>query len=204
MKVIGLTGGIGSGKTTVAALLAEAGFPVVDADQLAREVVAPESPVLDELARAFGEDIIDDDGALKRSLLAERAFAAEDRTAVLNSITHPAIARLKRERFDAARAAGEKAVVYDMPLLIEQGLHKEVDLTVVVHTDRAVRLDRLRTSRGIDAEDARRRMDAQIDDETRLAAADVVVNNSGSLVALRPQVDELVEKIHALAGPSES
>lgn len=199
MKTIGLTGGIGSGKSTVAAQLIDAGFTVVDADQLARDVVAPGSPVLAELAQEFGADILDDKGTLKRQLLAQRAFASEEKTARLNAITHPAIADLKQERFDAAERAGARVVIYDMPLLIEQGLDKEMDLTVVVHTDREVRLDRLQHSRGLDPSDARRRMDAQVGDKTRLAAADVVIDNSGTLDELRTQVDELVARIRSLA-----
>lgn len=203
MNIIGLTGGIGSGKTTVAKMLVDAGLTVVDADQLAREVVEPGMPALAELAAEFGDDIIGDNGALRRHVLAERAFVSREKTDRLNAITHPAIARLKKERFSAAERAGEAAVVYDMPLLVEQGLHQDMDLTVVVHTDRDVRLERLQNSRGLSAEDARRRMDAQIDDATRLAAADVVIDNSGPLEELDPQVEKLVNRIRALGNSVE-
>ncbi|AWB81995.1 dephospho-CoA kinase [Corynebacterium yudongzhengii] len=195
MRIIGLTGGIGSGKSTAATMLAEAGFPVIDADKLAREVVEPGMPALRELAEAFGEDILDGKGALRRSLLAERAFSSKENTERLNAITHPAIRRLQQQRIQEAADAGAHTVIYDMPLLIEQGLDEEMDLTVVVHTDRQLRIERLESARGISPQDAARRMDAQVDDETRLSKADVVLDNSGTLEELAQQVDRLVDKL---------
>lgn len=198
MKRIGLTGGIGSGKSTVAALLAADGFVVVDADQLAREVVEPGQPALTRLAEEFGADVIRDDGSLARGLLAERAFASEERTQLLNAITHPAIRELTQQRFAEAAQAGEPAVVYDMPLLVDQGLHERMDLTVVVSATEENRIARLAQSRGIGEADARRRIAAQVDEETRRAAADVIIDNNGPLSDLPPQVEQLVEQIRAL------
>lgn len=197
MKKIGLTGGIGSGKSTVAKQLAAAGFPVVDADQLAREIVEPGQPALAQLVEAFGDEILDGD-ALNRGLLAQRAFATEAATEKLNSITHPAIRALTDQRFAEAEAAGAEAVIYDMPLLVDLGLDKGMDLTVVVSASEDIRVARLRDSRGIDEDDARRRMAAQIDEATRTAAADVVIDNNGGLDELGPQVDLLIERIRAL------
>lgn len=198
MKKIGLTGGIGSGKSTVAKLLIGAGFPVVDADQLSREVVEPGQPALQRLAEEFGDDLITEDGTLNRGLLAERAFADKQSTELLNSITHPAIKQLTAERFAEAEAAGEQAVIYDQPLLVDLGLHEGMDLTVVVSTTEENRIARLASSRGIDEEDARRRIAAQVSEETRRAAADVVVDNNGELAALDDQVRQLADKIRAL------
>lgn len=195
MKRVGLTGGIGSGKSTVARMLGGAGFAVVDADQIARDIMAPGSPVLEEVAAAFGADLIGDDGALDRGELARRAFANTEDTQRLNAITHPAIRAESERRFAAAEEAGEQAVIYDMPLLVDLGLNQDMDLTVVVDVDKEERIRRLVDTRGLDEADARARMAQQIDDATRLAAADVVIDNNGPLEALEPQVAALIEKI---------
>ena len=192
MKKVGLTGGIGSGKSTVARMLADEGFPVVDADQIAREIMEPGSPVLADVADVFGADLIDDTGALNRGELARRAFASKEQTAKLNAVPHPAIRAESNRRFDAAEAAGERAVIYDMPLLVDLGLNKEMDLTVVVDVDVDERVRRLVAKRGLAERDARARIAQQVDDATRLAAADVVIDNNGPQEALAPQVEKLV------------
>ena len=195
MKKVGLTGGIGSGKSTVARMLGGAGFAVVDADQVARDIMTPSSPVLEEVAAAFGADLIGDDGVLDRGELARRAFATTEDTQRLNVITHPAIRAESERRFAAAEEAGEQAVIYDMPLLVDLGLNQDMDLTVVVDVDKEERIRRLVDKRGLDEADARARMAQQIDDATRLAAADVVIDNNGPLDALEPQVAALIKKI---------
>lgn len=195
MKKVGLTGGIGSGKSTVARMLGGAGFAVVDADQVARDIMTPGSPVLEEVAAAFGADLIGDDGVLDRGELARRAFATMEDTQRLNAITHPAIRAESERRFAAAEEAGEQAVIYDMPLLVDLGLNQDMDLTVVVDVDKEERIRRLVDKRGLDEADARARMAQQIDDATRLAAADVVIDNNGPLDALEPQVAALIKKI---------
>lgn len=197
MKKIGLTGGIGSGKSTVAKLLAQEGFTVVDADKIAREIMEPGSPVLDEVAATFGDDLIHENGSLDRGELARRAFVDKPSTEKLNSITHPAIRAESERRFAAAEAAGESAVIYDMPLLVELGMNRDMDLTVVVDVDAEERVRRLTSSRGLDETDARARIAQQIDDATRNAAADVIINNNGSENELKPQVDRLVQRIRA-------
>lgn len=195
MKKIGLTGGIGSGKSTVAKMLAEQGFAVVDADKIAREIMEPGSPVLDEVAAAFGEDLIGENGSLDRGELARRAFVDKQSTEKLNSITHPAIRAESERRFAAAEAAGEPAVIYDMPLLVELGMHRDMDLTVVVDVDAEERVRRLTATRGLDEADARARIAQQLDADTRNAAADIIIDNNGSEADLKPQVDELVQRI---------
>ena len=197
MKKIGLTGGIGSGKSTVAKLLEHEGFPVVDADKIAREIMEPGSPVLDEVAAAFGDDLIHEDGSLDRGELARRAFVDKPSTEKLNSITHPAIRAESERRFAAAEAAGEPAVIYDMPLLVELGMHRAMDLTVVVDVDAEERIRRLTMSRGLDEADARARIAQQIDDATRTAAADIIIDNNGDEEDLKPQVEKLVQQIRA-------
>lgn len=194
---VGLTGGIGSGKSTVARMLAAQGFTVVDADQIAREIMEPGSPVLAEVAREFGEELLLADGSLDRAELARRAFASEAATQRLNAITHPAIRAESARRLDAAEARGEAAAVYDMPLLVDLGLHESMDLTVVVDVDPEERVRRLVASRGLDEADARARIARQIPDAKRNAAADVIIDNNGPMEGLEPQVEALANRLRA-------
>lgn len=197
MKKVGLTGGIGSGKSTVARMLADEGFPVVDADQIAREIMESGSPVLAQVAEVFGEDLIDDTGALNRAELAKRAFSSTEQTEKLNALTHPAIRAESNRRFDEAEKAGARAVIYDMPLLVDLGIHRDMDITVVVDVDVDERVRRLVDKRGLTESDARARIAQQIDDDTRRAAADIVVDNNGPLEALAAQVEKVVRMINA-------
>lgn len=192
---VGLTGGIGSGKSTVARMLAAEGFTVVDADHIAREIMEPGSPVLAEVAREFGEGLLLADGTLNRAELARRAFATEDATLRLNAITHPAIRAESMRRLDAAEARGEVAAIYDMPLLVDLGLHEAMDLTVVVDVDPDERVRRLVASRGLDEADARARIARQIPDAVRNAAADVLIDNNGQIEDLGPQVEALAARL---------
>ena len=201
MKKIGLTGGIGSGKSTVAAMLAEAGFRVVDADKIARQIMEPGSPVLAKVAEEFGHDVLNQDGTLDRAELARRAFVDKESTQRLNAITHPAIRAESNRQFIQAETDDAPVAVYDMPLLIELGLNKDMDLTVVVDVDAEERVKRLVTSRGLDEADARARIKQQIDDGARKAAADWVIDNNGPVENLAPQVERLIESVQA--GPKK-
>lgn len=192
MLKVGLTGGMGSGKSTVARRFAELGAVIIDADQIARDVVEPGEPALAELAEAFGEGILLDDGSLNRGELAKRAFVSAEKTELLNSITHPRIEQRTEEQFNAA---GDAIIVFDSPLLIEMGQSEAQDLVVVVHTPVEVRLDRLVESRGVDREDAKQRIAKQIGDDKRLQFADVVLENSGTEEDLVHQVDRIWERI---------
>lgn len=192
MFLIGLTGGIGSGKSTVARELADRGAVVVDADQIAREIVEPGQPALADLAEAFDGVIYSDGehaGELNRAELAKQAFATSAATEKLNSITHPRIRERTAETIKQAADDGAQVVVYDMPLLIENGEAQRMDHVVVVDADDELRISRLVEHRGLDQADVRRRIKAQIDRETCLAAADTVLDNSGTPEELIAQVD---------------
>ncbi|MGO1604990.1 dephospho-CoA kinase, partial [Corynebacterium casei] len=180
MKIIGLTGGIGSGKSTVAQLFVEEGFPLIDADVIAREVVAAGQPALQELADVFGADILEPSGELNRQLLAQRAFADREATDKLNAITHPRIQQRTQELFDAYREKDVEAVIYDMPLLVDNGLDRAMDWVIVVDVAAEERIRRLVEYRGLEEEDAQRRVKAQIPDGLRLAAADSVIDNNAA------------------------
>ena len=188
MITIGLTGGIGSGKSTVSSRLAELGAFIVDADLVAREIVEPGQPALAELAEAF-DGVLNPDGTLNRAELARQAFATPEATKKLNAITHPRIRARTEELFKQGRESGVEVLVYDMPLLIENGEVNKVDHVLVVDAPDELRIERLVQHRGLDEDDARRRIAAQIDRETRLSAADTVLDNSGSLEDLLTQVD---------------
>ncbi|MDN5740980.1 dephospho-CoA kinase [Corynebacterium casei] len=199
MKIIGLTGGIGSGKSTVAQLFVEEGFPLIDADVIAREVVAAGQPALQELADVFGADILEPSGELNRQLLAQRAFADRETTDKLNAITHPRIQQRTQELFDAYREKDVEAVIYDMPLLVDNGLDRAMDWVIVVDVAAEERIRRLVEYRGLEEEDAQRRVKAQIPDGLRLAAADSVIDNNAAIDNLKPQVDQLISDAPWLA-----
>jgi len=187
---VALTGGIGSGKSTVAALLADRGAVVVDADAIAREIVEPGQPALEEIVKSFGAGVLTPDGRLDRAALAKIVFADAAALARLNAITHPRIAAVSAERL--ASASAEAVVVYDMPLLVEQGpaAQEGWDAIVVVDAPEYLRVARL-VERGLSEEDARARVDAQASRADRLAVADHVLDNGGGLTDLQAQVDDL-------------
>lgn len=184
--LIGLTGGIGSGKTTVSDLLGEWGAVVVDADVIAREVVEPGTPGLAALVEAFGPEILTADGALDRPRLAEIAFADPDARARLNAIVHPLVRARSIELTEGAPPGS--VVVQAIPLLAETGQRGVFDLVVVVDVDPEVAIERLIGSRGMTESDARARIAAQAARDERLAIADVVLDNSGDRDHLEAQV----------------
>lgn len=192
MRRIGLTGGIGSGKSTVARLLADRGAYVVDADVVAREVVAPGSEGLAALIAAFGDRILQPDGSLDRQAMADIAFSDDRARATLNEITHPRIAARTAELI--AAAPPDAVLVHDMPLLVELNMQDGYDLVLVVDAPDEVRIARL-VQRGLGAADAAARIAAQVPRERRLAAADIVIDNSGSPEDLREQVEQAWPRI---------
>jgi dephospho-CoA kinase len=183
---IGLTGGIGSGKSTVSALLAARGAVVIDADRIAREVVEPGTPGLAAVAEAFGPGVLTSDGSLDRPALAAIVFADPAAREKLDGIVHPLVRSRAAEL--AAAAPEDAVVVHDVPLLVETGQAGSYDLVLVVQADPDTRIDRL-VRRGLTEEDARARIAAQATDEQRRAVADVVLENDGTPDDLAEQVD---------------
>ncbi|RBP64610.1 dephospho-CoA kinase [Brevibacterium sanguinis] len=192
MLKIGLTGGIGAGKSTVSTILAERGAVIVDADVIAREVVAPGQPLLAELAGTFGPEVLTPAGELDRAALAAAAFADEESTAVLNALMHPAIRTRTLEQF--ARAAEADLIVHDVALLVENDMAPDYHLSLLVDVPAAVRLDRLVRTRGMDRADAEARIARQATDAARRDACDVVIDNSGSLEDTRRAAGALVDE----------
>jgi dephospho-CoA kinase len=193
--MVGLTGGIGSGKSTVAELLRARGAVVVDADAIAREVVEPGMPALAAIAERFGRDVLRPDGSLDRPALAKKAFADEESRKALEAITHPAIGELFLKR--VAGAPPDGVVVHDVPLLVESTRGYQYGAVIVVEAPREVRLHRLE-ARGVPRDDAEARMAMQASDEERRKVATWVVDNGGDLAALQKQIDviwtELVKR----------
>ena len=195
MLLIGLTGGIGSGKSTVSALLAERGAVVIDADAITRELQQPGTPVFEAMVERFGPGIVALDGSLDRQAVADLVFNDAQALADLNAIVHPAVgAEIARRMGDLADT--DQIVVLDVPLLVETG-RDDLAAVVVVDVDPEVALTRLVEQRGMRADDARARMARQASREERLARADEVIDNSGSLDDLRAQVDALWERLLA-------
>ncbi|MFF4379089.1 dephospho-CoA kinase [Kitasatospora sp. NPDC001547] len=189
MLKIGLTGGIGAGKSEVSRLFAARGAVIVDSDVIAREVVAPGTDGLAAVVAEFGPQVLREDGALDRPALGAVVFADPERLKALNAIVHPLV-RARSAELEAA-AAPDAVVVHDVPLLAENGLAPLFDLVVVVDAADGVRLDRLVRLRGMAEEEARARMAAQASREDRLAIADLVIDNGGGLAELEARVDEV-------------
>ncbi|MFD0413660.1 dephospho-CoA kinase [Streptomyces sp. NPDC127108] len=192
MLKVGLTGGIGAGKSEVSRLLVERGAVLVDADRIAREVVAPGTEGLAAVVETFGPGILAADGSLDRPKLGAIVFADPEKLAALNAIVHPLVgARSAELERAAAAAADDTVVVHDVPLLAENGLAPLYDVVVVVDARPETQLDRLVRLRGMTEDDARARMTAQATREKRLEIADLVIDNDGPLERLVPRVDEV-------------
>lgn len=188
MLMVGLTGGIGAGKSVVARRLAELGAVVIDSDLLAREVVEPGTEGLAEVVAAFGPGVLTPDGALDRPALGRIVFGDDGKRRTLEGIIHP---RVRVRAGEIAAAAGPDAVVVnDVPLLVESGLAPLYQVVIVVIAAEDVRVARLVRERGMSEADARARIAAQASDEQRLAVADIVITNDGDLEGLRSQVDQ--------------
>lgn len=185
MRVIGLTGGIASGKSTVANMLKEYGIPVIDADQLARDAVLPESPGLCQIVAAFGSEVLKSDGSLDRAVLAEKIFSEPAARVILEAILHPLIKELAETSLEELRSQGVPVVFYMAPLLIEAGVTNRVDEVWVVYVDRETQLERIGRRDALNRKDAEKRLVAQMPMDEKKGYGRIVIDNSGDLHELR-------------------
>ena len=199
MLVIGLTGGIAAGKSTVARTLRELGAPVVDADSIAREVVAPGQPALAEVVRAFGPAMLLPDGTLDRKRLGALVFADPEQRKILNGITHPRIAAATQARLEALRAEGAPVAIYEAALLVENRIHLGRDGLIVLAVDEATQLERTVKRDGLSVDEARARVRAQAPLADKLAVATWVIRTDGPLEATRKLVEAVWAEIRARA-----
>lgn len=190
MLLVGLTGGLGAGKSTVARLLAERGAVVVDADELARRALEPGTSGFEQVCDLFGRDILDPWGRIDRRELAARVFADEGKRRALESITHPEVFRLLAETVEAHRGT-DAVVVFDAPLIIETGFHEAVDVLAVVTAPEEAQVERVVRERGMSEGEARARIAAQVGEDRRYELADLTIPNDGDLDQLRSRVDAL-------------
>lgn len=201
MRITGLCGGIGAGKSTVAALFATHGAVVIDVDAIGREVLEPGGRAYDDVVKLFGDGILGEDSTIDRAALAAIVFSAPAELAKLESVSHPAINDELDLRLDEAVAAGARWVVLDMAVLVESRLGQDLrsgrsyDTVVVVESNKATRLDRLVTIRGMEPAQAEARIASQTDDATRRAVADIVLRNDGDLDHLRAMVADLIDSL---------
>ncbi len=200
MRLVGLTGGIASGKSTFAAALRALGAAVIDADELARRVVRSGTPALAEIARVFGPEVLTPDGELDRRRMAALVFADPAARGRLEAITHPAIRAARREELRRLSDEGRDLVFYEAPLLYEVGLEEEVDCVVLVYAPPEVQERRLQARDGLGAAEARVRLAAQMSIEEKAARADVLVENQGDPAALTAKAAALLADLRAGLG----
>jgi dephospho-CoA kinase len=200
MLIVGLTGGVASGKTAVSQILKEEGAYIIDADQIARELVQPHKPAWKELIRAFGQEILQKDGAIHRKKLAAKVFADPEQRKLLNQILHP---RIRKEMSRRAKEIGqqdcEAIVVIDGPLLVELGDHRKMDKLIVVTSTRSQQLERLKDRDGADPEEALRMVSAQMPLEEKLKFADIVIRNEGSLEETKKRAREVFKVLKKIS-----
>ena len=198
--LIGLTGGSGSGKTLISNVFEERGIPSIDADKLARRIVEPGQPCLKELIKYFGEQIVDEKGALRRRKLAEIAFSDPEKLSNLNKITHFYVGELMREHVNDYKNKGYKHILFDAPVLIEGGFHKKCDAVVCVLADKNTRIKRIMNRDLITLEEAQRRIGVQQSDEFYISHSDYVIHNDSNENEARAQTNKVIDEIFAKGG----
>jgi dephospho-CoA kinase len=200
MLIVGLTGGVASGKTAVSQILKEEGAYIINADQIARELVLPHKPAWSELIRAFGQEILQEDGSIQRKKLADKVFADPKQRKFLNQILHP---RIKEEMDRRAKEIGEKdpeaIVVIDAPLIIELGDHREMDKLIVVTSTQPQQIERLKDRDGTNPEEALRIVSSQMPLKEKLKFADYVIRNEGSMEETKKRAKEIFQELKKVA-----
>jgi dephospho-CoA kinase len=197
MRVIGLTGGIASGKSTVAKFLEELGAPIVDADQMAREVVQPGHPAFDEIVATFGKDVLGEDGQIARKKLGAMIFADPDKRRALNAITHPRIAEATQGKLVELGQAGTPVAIYEAALLVENKIHLGLDGLIVVSVQEPAQVQRLMKRDELDEAAAKERVAAQSPLADKLQVADFVIDTNGDVATTRQQTEEVWRRIQA-------
>lgn len=195
MLLVGLTGGLGAGKSTVARMLTDRGAVLVDADELAHRALEPGSPVFRQVSELFGDEVMTPSGELDRAAIAATVFSDPERRRALESIVHPEVFRMLAEIVQARRGTDD-IIVFDAPLIVETGFHDACDVVVVITAPEEERVARA-VGRGMTPDQARARIRAQIGDEERAAVADVVIPNDGDMDALKERIDDLWERLRA-------
>jgi len=199
MLIVGLTGGVASGKSVVSRVLREEGAYLIDADQIARELVEPGTPTWKELVRAFGNEILQEDRSIHRKKLAARVFSDPEQRSILERMIHP---RIKEEMSHRLKAISQKdpeaIVVIDAPLLIETGNHREMDKVIVVTSTEEQQIERLREREGMDPEETKRIIASQISTEEKIKAADFVIRNEGSLEDVERKAKEIFRELRKI------
>ena len=204
MLLVGLTGNIASGKSTVARMLAERGATIVDADELARQAVEPGTPALDAIHSRWGAGVLADTGALDRAALRNIVFNDPEQLDALNRIVHPDVERRREAAVAAARARGDRIVICDIPLLFEKKMVDDFDLVLLVDAPRPLRLERVVGERGIPTAEAMAMIAAQMPSELKRARADLVVHNGGTMEDLTRQVDAVWTSLRAAADAQQA
>ena len=202
MIIVGLTGGIASGKTAVANMFKDAGYTVLDSDAFAKEVVLPYEPAWHEIKQTFGEKYFLPDGQLNRRLLAENIFGDAKARQKLNRIVHPRVLGMISQGLGESRLRGERFVLVDMPLLFEIGYDEKVDITVVVSVSQDIQISRLMQRDGLTLSEAQKRINAQLPLSIKAKRADCVIDNSGSLEDTSKHVSNLIAKLQNRASRS--
>ena len=200
MLIVGLTGGVASGKTAVSRVLKEEGAYIIDADQIARELVQPHGPAWNELVRTFGRQILQEDGSIDRKKLADRVFVDPNQRKHLDQILHPLITEeMDRRTREIGEKNPEAIVVIDAPLLIEVGYHRRVDKLMVVVSTRTEQIERLKAREGINSEQALRILSSQMPVEEKVKLADFVIRNEGSLAEVREKAKKVFRELKKIA-----
>lgn len=202
--VVGLTGGIATGKSTVAGLFREMGVPVVQADALAHEVMSPGGAAHEQIVQCFGPRVLGENGHVDRKWLGEVVFGDATKRMALNAIVHPKVAALSAERIAACSGPEVPYVVYEAALLVEVGRHKDFDALIVVHSDPKLQAQRLATRDGLSPQAVQARLDAQAPAQKKLAVADIVVHNQGTIAELREEVHKAHETLSILFGQGDT
>jgi dephospho-CoA kinase len=200
MLRVGLTGGIGSGKSSVVIMLREMGVPVIEADDVVRELSRRGEVVYDEIVKAFGREILAESGEIDRARLARTVFGSPEKLARLNGIVHPRVLERTERWVGERRREGARLVVIEAPLLVEAGFHRQLDRLVVVWSRPKQQIERLSAGRGMSREEAEQRIAAQMPVEEKMRLADHVIDNSGSREETRRQVETLVKRLELEAG----